>query len=142
MDLFNNPIIENAKKALTEEQKEEYKKIGEYMYKDIDYKNVETKTKVATDEETIYYASEALKAGGDPNDLSVDELKLLNKTYGEKWYERFNLTKDEVPKESLSMNELIIKDAEDKLKNLKMSRQQKRAMERLIEKEKNKQKKK
>jgi len=142
MDLFNNPIIENAKKALTEEQKEEYKKIGEYMYKDIDYKNVETKTKVATDEETIYYASEALKAGGDPNDLSVDELKLLNKTYGEKWYERFNLTKHEVPKESLSMNELIIKDAEDKLKNLKMSRQQKRAMERLIEKEKNKQKKK
>ena len=32
MDLFNNPMVNNALKAMTPEQIEEYKKIGEHMY--------------------------------------------------------------------------------------------------------------
>lgn len=98
-DLFNNPMVEAAMKALTPEQKEEYKRIGEYMFS-TDY--LQTEKKREDDKENpddiLRYADEALKAGLDPMDLSKKEVQLLTDMRGPKWYEEYDYEEDEVPK--------------------------------------------
>lgn len=124
--LFNNPMVDAAKKALTPEQLEDYKRMGEYMYNSIDYKNavMDPKVKETKEEDFVMYAVQALKAGGDPNDLTEPEIQGLNKVYGDKWYEMFGLEEHEV-----SNFHTIFADAQKKAKGLNLNRQQRRAME-------------
>lgn len=98
-DLFNNPMIDIAKKALTPEQMEEYKKIGEYMYNDDVNKLNENGSKVSaySDQDCLIYTCESLKSGLDPKELTRKELEILVKYYGDEWYKRFDFEKDEVP---------------------------------------------
>jgi hypothetical protein len=105
MDLFNNPMVEAAKKSMTPEQLEEYKRVGEYMYNNDVYKVSEVGSKVKQPENSdlILYATEALKSGGNPHDLSGAELRALIDVYGEKWYERFGFEQDEVPKPAIQL---------------------------------------
>jgi hypothetical protein len=125
VDPYNNSIIDNAKSALTPEQLEDYKKIGEYMYNNDVYKIAETRTsnKNASDTQLCLYATEALKAGGDPKDLTDLELRALEKYYGQKWYEKFDLDISEIVKPILGFNQ-------DK----PLSRQQKRLIEKKAKK--------
>lgn len=141
-NLFNNPMVDAARKALTPEQIEEYKRIGEYMYNSVDYKNSVASAQVrdSKEEDLILYASEALKSGGDPYDLSQPEIQALTNIYGKNWFERFGFTEDEVPKLKASVVNAseIFADAQDKAKKLNLSRQQRRAMERRMEKDRQK----
>ena len=117
MDLFNNPMVEAAKKAMSPEQLEEYKRIGEYMYKNDIYKVMEVGSKVKSPEksELIIYATQALKSGGSPTDLSNEELVVLIDVYGDKWYERFGFEESEVPKPSIQL--VSREDAQNDMKN-------------------------
>jgi len=100
MDLFNNPMVEAAKKSMTPEQLEEYKRVGEYMYNNDVYKVSEIGSKIKQPENSdlILYATQSLKSGGSPHDLSGSELRALIDVYGDNWYERFGFTQSEVPK--------------------------------------------
>lgn len=101
MDLFNNPMVSSAKKALTAEQQEEYKKVGEYMYKNLNYNEIEASSminKKPSNEDLAFYAMEAIKAGGHPRDLSEAELNALTQVFGVKWYEKFDYTEKDIPK--------------------------------------------
>ena len=100
MDLFNNPMVEAAKKSMTPEQLEEYKRVGEYMYNNDVYKVSEIGSKVKQPENSdlILYATQSLKSGGSPHDLSGSELRAVIDVYGDNWYERFGFTQSEVPK--------------------------------------------
>lgn len=133
MDLFSNPMVESAKRALTEEQQEEYKRFGEYMYTNQNYNTVETGSKVkeASPMELAFYACEALKAGGDPRDLSPAEVSALVQVHGENWYERFGFSKEEV-----TQVESITAAAEQRAKELPLNRKQRRALQRKIDKQK------
>lgn len=141
MDLFNNHMVDSAKRALTTEQKDEYKRIGEYMYNNQNYNTVETgqKVKQADSNELLFYAGQALKSGGDPHDLSQPELQSLVHFYGNKWYENFGFSEDEVPKinTQLVTAEQIFAAAEEKSKKLNLNRKQRRKLQRKIEKDKN-----
>jgi uncharacterized protein YPO0396 len=136
----SNPMIDSARRAMTQEQLEEYKKIGEYMYNSVDYKTAAAGVQVreSKDEDLLVYATEALKAGGDPNDLTEPEIQVLNKVYGEKWYERFGFEENEVPKAQSNVVTAadIFADAQKKAVKLSLSRQQRRAMERRMDKDK------
>ena len=70
------------------------------MYNNDVYKVSEIGSKVKQPENSdlILYATEALKSGGSPHDLSGSELRALIDVYGEKWYEKFGFEQDEVPK--------------------------------------------
>jgi hypothetical protein len=133
-----DPLVEAAKKALTPEQLDEYKKIGEYMYNNIDYKNaiLNNPVKNARHEDLVIYATEALKSGCDPHDLTKDELQAIEKHYGEKWYTQFDLDPENIP----STNPLDIdpsklsKIIENKANSMKLSRQQRRVIERKLKK--------
>lgn len=93
-------MVKSAKKALTVEQQEEYKKIGEYMYNNRNYNAIETTNvnKKPSVSELSFYAMESIKAGGHPRDLSEDELQALKQTYGPKWFEKFDYTEEDIPK--------------------------------------------
>jgi hypothetical protein len=121
-DLFDNPMVENAKKMLSPEQIEEYKKIGEYMYSNEALKQIENKSldKVNNDEYILRYASEALNSGLSPLDLSQTELDVLKKIYGDTWYEKFGLTIQDIKKDI----------------EVKVSRQYRRKLERQMKKKK------
>lgn len=136
MDLFNNPMVDSAKRALNDEQKEEYKRIGNYMYNNQNYNTIETgsQVKVADSTELLFYASQALKSGGDPYDLTQPELQALSQFYGNKWYEKFGFTQEEVPKTIQA--EQIISAAEERAKTLNLNRKQRRELQRKIDKEK------
>jgi hypothetical protein len=141
MDLFNNPMVESAKQKMTPEQLEEYKRVGEYMFKDMGKFHTEiqgAKLKAPKTEDLVAYALEAVKAGGDPKDLTDDELRGIIETYGEKWYEKYNLREDEVrkPNVTLATADQVLNDVKEKAKKMNLSRQQRRYLERQIEKEK------
>lgn len=134
-------MVESARKSLTPEQIEEYKKIGEYMYNNVDYKNISLGSQVneAKDEDLILYASEALKSGMDPNDLTRQEVDVLKKVYGDRWFDKFDLQEDEIPKFELKITpEQVLKAAEEKVKSIPMSRVQRRLLQKKINKEKEK----
>lgn len=145
IDLFNNPMVDAARKAMTPEQVEDYKKIGEYMYNSVNYQIAETgsKVKAPTEENLILYASEGLKAGLDPMDLSDEELRALIQVYGEQWYEKFGYKEDEVPKPAVQL--VTAQDACNEIdrqaRELNYNRQQRRAIQRQLKKEQKKVKK-
>lgn len=139
MDLFDNPMVSQARKGLTPDQLDDYKRMGEYMYNNTDYSTLTVGSKVEEpgDAELVAYASEALKAGGDPFDLTEKELSALIDAYGETWYIKFSLEKHEVPKPKtfLVTPEQIFKDAQEKAIKVKMSRQQRRKLEKKMAKD-------
>lgn len=138
-DLFNNPMVNSAKKAMTKEQMDEYKRIGEYMYNTDIYRTADTGSKVKEDadpEDLLLYASEALKAGLDPMDLSQEEVRTFVDVYGDLWYERFGFKKDQVPILTIQM----VRDAKMKLETKGIPRQMRRAEERRKAKEARKKK--
>lgn len=140
-EILTNPMISMAKKSMKTEDLEQYKKIGEYMYNNIDYKNNEigSKPNDPTNINLASYALEAIKAGGDPKDLSENELNALSDIYGEKWYEKYGFVENDIPKNSLNrVSEQIFNYAESQIKKLKLSRKQKRRLERRIKSDKKK----
>lgn len=121
-DLFNNPMVESAKKALTPEQIEEYKKIGEYMYNNNMYND--SNIPVNTEENILSYAIQSLRSGLKPSELSQSEKQCLISTYGDNWYEKFDFTKDDILNDVLNIDKAV-------------SRQQRRYLERRMKKIKN-----
>jgi hypothetical protein len=104
MDIWDNPMVNNALKALTPEQIEEYKKIGEHMYGNINFVDSKIINKIdAPIEESVAYIEEGIKSGLLPEDLTEDEVSLLCNAYGEKWYERYGFKKNEIPEVGLSL---------------------------------------
>ena len=133
----HNEMVDVSRYLLTPEQREEYKRMGEYMYNSTDYKTAVEGSKVreSKDEDLILYATEALKSGADPKDLTESEIQALCKVYGDKWYERFGFTAEDIPK-TMTVDD-VFKDAEDKAKKIKskMTRRQRRVVERRMEKD-------
>jgi hypothetical protein len=103
-DLFNNPMVNNALKALTPQQIEDYRKIGEQLYGNINFEDSKILNNMpAPMAESVAYVEEGIKAGLLPCDLTEDEVILLTEAYGEKWYERYGFKRDEVPEPGLSL---------------------------------------
>ena len=105
MDIWNNPMVNNALKSMTKEQIEEYKKVGEYMYNNINFEDNKIINSLDPPiEESVAYIEEGIKSGLLPQDLTENEVAVLHKAYGEKWYEIYGFKKDDVPEEGLSIN--------------------------------------
>ena len=137
-DLFDNPMVDAAKKAMTPEQLEEYKRIGEYMYNNDTYKIAQVGSKVSTanTEQLILYSTAALKSGADPCDLTDEELRALINTYGDRWFEKFGIEEHETRKPAVQLvtTEDAIEEIKSQAKKFNHSRQERRAMERKMKK--------
>jgi hypothetical protein len=104
MDLFNNTMINNALKALSPEQIDDYKKIGEHLYGTVNFEDNKILNNMPPPmAESVAYVEEGIKSGLLPNDLTEDEVTLLSQAYGVKWYEKYGFKEHEVPECGLSL---------------------------------------
>jgi len=104
-DLFNNSLVNNALKAMTPEQLEEYKKFGENLYGNINFSDNKIINNLAPPmAESVAYVEEGLKSGLMPDDLTEDEVSLIKQAYGKEWYLKYGFTKEEVPEIGLSLD--------------------------------------
>jgi hypothetical protein len=94
-NLFDNPMVRAARKSMTPEQIEEYKRKGEKMYGEIDYTQNFDPFQEKLKQSAIYIIS-GLKSGLRPNQLSKDELEVLKQIHGETWYINYGYTKEDL----------------------------------------------
>lgn len=93
--LWDNPMIRSAIKAMSPEELQKYKEIGESLYGNIDFEGSKVINNIPPPmEEAVAYVSESLKSGLHPSMLEENEVALLTDVYGDKWYERWGYTKD------------------------------------------------
>lgn len=122
--LFDNPMVTNALKALSPEDVEKYKKIGEQMYGSVNFQDSKILNNVpAPVEEAVAYVEEGLKSGLHPKDLDNDELYCLIEAYGEEWYKKYGYTRAEVPEPGLNLD---VKEKLDRLIDKKIELEQKK----------------
>jgi len=124
--LWDNPMVTSALKSMSEEDIAKYKKLGEEMYGKINFEDSTIINNVcAPMAEAVAYVEEGLKSGLHPQDLDENEVCLLIEAYGEKWYEKYGYTQDEVPEPGLSLqikkeiDECLVKKI-DKIKKKKV----------------------
>ena len=104
MDLFSNPLVNNALKNMSKEDLENYKKIGEHMYNNINFEDNKVIINLPPPiEEAVAYIETAIKSGLLPNDLDEDEIFCLENAFGTKWYERYGWSREDVAEPGLSM---------------------------------------
>ena len=85
--LFNNPMIDSALKALSPEDLERYKAIGESMYGTVDFQDSKILNNTpAPMYEAAAYLKELLKSGLHPSMMDSDEKRLMIELFGEEWY--------------------------------------------------------
>lgn len=96
-DLFNNPMTRAAMEALSEEDKEKYKKIGEHLYGRINFENGKCENNIESDMlEAAAYIKMQLDSGIHPSHLDDNEKNLMKETYGDKWYVDWNYVEQDL----------------------------------------------
>lgn len=97
-DLFDNPMVRNARSQMTEEQLDSYKKKGEAMYNGIDFigdgSSKETVPQVMAD--SIKQVLDSIKAGEHISFLEKNEKNLMSEYYGEEWYSKYGYEKEDL----------------------------------------------
>ena len=128
-DLFNNPLVNNALREMTPEQIKEYKKFGESIYGKINFEDSKIINSMPPPmAESVAYIEEGIKSGLLAEDLSEDEVVLLQQAYGEEWYLRYGFIKEESPEPGLSlqMKKEIDAAVTEKVKNVLDQRKEKK----------------
>ena len=96
--LWDNEMINTAKKNMSKEDLERYQKIGESMFKNIDFETSKPLGNENFLSESVAYIIEGIKSGLHPSYLTDEEKHILKEYYGEKWYEKFNYTVSDLEK--------------------------------------------
>lgn len=96
-DLWNNPMVENARKALSPENLERYKKLGESMFNGMDFQKSTTAQPPAL-EDAIFYIEEGLKSGLHPSMLQSEETRIMREFRGDKWFEEWGYVENDLEK--------------------------------------------
>lgn len=123
MDLFTNSMVKNALKALSPEDVQKYKEVGESLYGGIDFEEGKILKEKEELEEAVQHLEIGLRSGLLPEELDEDEIDALVKIKGEKWYEEYGYTREEVPEPGLHIN---LKDTMEKYAKKKLEEHSKR----------------
>jgi len=93
--LWDNPMTRSAMKAMSPEELQRYKEIGQSMYGDVDFEASKVLNNIPPPmAEAVAYVEESLKSGLHPSMLEEKEVALLVEVRGHKWYERWGYTQD------------------------------------------------
>lgn len=89
--LWDNPMVEKARKEMSEEQLAQFQRIGEAMYGfDFEQGDIDSMMK-----DSAEYISLGLKSGMNPGDLDEDEKTIMEEIHGPTWFLKFDLTEEE-----------------------------------------------
>lgn len=93
--LWSNDMVTNATKAMSKEDLAKYAKIGESMYKDVDF---ETSTINVPPfmRDAVISIEESIKSGLHPSMMTKEEKDLLKDVYGQEWYARYGYVKEDL----------------------------------------------
>lgn len=94
----SHTFMKSAVESLSPEDREKYKKIGEYMYNTIDYEQQKILDDLPTPvSESIAYIEIGIKSGLLPCDLEDEEVEMMIQTYGNTWYKRYGFSDNDIP---------------------------------------------
>lgn len=126
-DLYDNPMVRAAMKALSPEEQAQYKRVGRYMY-DLNYEADDPKDAIKrnivdprTPEQVLIQAEESLKSGLNPMELCDMEVYILSLVYGRTWYNDFDYEKSDVPPIPEKQKLVMDKNEEMRLRRYKKS---------------------
>jgi hypothetical protein len=96
-DLFENPMTRAAIAALSEEDKERYRILGEHMFGSINFEDGQSLNNMPPPmAEAVAYVETQIRSGLHISMLEDNEKALLEDAYGDHWYERFNYIKEDL----------------------------------------------
>jgi hypothetical protein len=96
-DLFDNPMVQSAADALTDEQKQKYAKIGKELYSTVDFETNKVLNNLPDPMvDTVLQLIVQLRSGLHPTDLENSDIELLKTSYGETWYTKWGYTEEDL----------------------------------------------
>ena len=95
-DLFNNPMVREASKAMSKEQKEKYKILGECMFRDVDFDSCSVNNVPPFMAEGASRVECLLRSGLHVSSLSDDEKTLMEEVHGKEWYKSYGFTQEDL----------------------------------------------
>lgn len=95
--LWDNPMVRAAKAQMTQEQLDDYARIGEEMYSTVDFEcSKSLSTMPPSMVEAVAYVRESLKSGQHPSTLSDSEKALLLDAHGDGWWKEWGYVKEDL----------------------------------------------
>jgi len=96
-DLFDNPMSRAALAAMSDEQREKYRLIGQHLYGNFDFEDEQSLNNMSTEMvQAVSYLEIQLRSGLHPSMLEENEKALLTEAYGENWYVAWGYTKQDL----------------------------------------------
>jgi hypothetical protein len=96
-DLFDNPMVRSALAAMSDEDKEQYRLIGEQMYGSMNFEDarylIDPNAQMT---EALACLESQLRSGLHPSDLEDNEKAVLADAYGPKWYEKWGFVEQDL----------------------------------------------
>lgn len=98
-DLFNNPMVTAALEAMSPEEKENYRQIGEKMYGNLNFEDARYLINPDVQmTEALGCLESQIRSGLHPVDMEENEKALLKDAYGDKWYEKWGFVEEDLTK--------------------------------------------
>ena len=96
--LYDNPMVTNARKNMSEEQLETYKSYGESMYNSIDFVDSSGKSRNIPEDmvEGVSYVINSINSGMHISYLEENERLLLADVLGNEWYKKFGYDREDL----------------------------------------------
>lgn len=94
--LFNNPMITSAKKAMAKKDLDHYQKLGESMYKDINFETSSVNNLPQPMIDAAIYVESMIKSGMHPSLLDENDKNAMLEVYGEEWYKKYGYLKEDL----------------------------------------------
>jgi len=97
--LWNNSMITSALNSMSQEELDNYKKLGESMFGNINFE-----TASVTDKNNVplflndaaSYICESIKSGLHPSMLTEDEKAVMENVLGKEWYKKYDYVKEDL----------------------------------------------
>jgi len=96
-DLFDNPMVRSALAAMSPEDKEKYKQIGEKMYGSLNFEDARYLINPDTQmTEALGCLESQIRSGLHPSDMEENEKAILVDAYGDEWYKKWGFVKEDL----------------------------------------------
>lgn len=114
-DLFDNPMVKAAHAALSEEDKEKFRQMGESMFGGINFEDGQSLNNMPPPmAEAVAYLESQLQAGMHPSVLDDNEKAILSDAYGEEWYKDWGYVNEDLDDIVTLTPTLKIKNVDEK----------------------------
>jgi hypothetical protein len=96
-DLFDNPMIKAAQAALSDEDREKFRILGESMFGGVNFENNQTINNMPPPmSEAVAYLETHIRSGMHPSLLDDNEKAILSDAFGNEWYKEYGYVKEDL----------------------------------------------